>query len=74
MSQKSVPECYQSCPRRVYGTHCTSQFFVPAFLILPGRPLPPLFNWLEGELGDLPPDVVRKLAPKPMSQPAPAPA
>ena len=29
-----------------------------------GRPLPPLFNWLPGELDDLPPDIVRKLQPK----------
>mmetsp|Transcript_8618 Transcript_8618/g.14800 ORF Transcript_8618/g.14800 Transcript_8618/m.14800 type:complete len:405 (-) Transcript_8618:1243-2457(-) len=29
-----------------------------------GRPLPPLFNWLPGEMDDVPADVVRKLQPK----------
>ncbi len=26
-----------------------------------GRPLPPLFNWLPGELDEVPADIVRKL-------------
>ncbi len=26
-----------------------------------GRPLPPLFNWLPGELDDVPADIVAKL-------------
>jgi hypothetical protein len=29
-----------------------------------GRPLPPLFNWLPGELDEVPDDIVRKLQPK----------
>eukprot|EP00798_Chlamydomonas_sp_ICE-L_P014925 gene14925-20978_t len=29
-----------------------------------GRPLPPLFNWLPGELDNVPADIVRKLQPK----------
>lgn len=29
-----------------------------------GRPLPPLFNWLPGELDDVPADIQRKLQPK----------
>jgi hypothetical protein len=28
-----------------------------------GRPLPPLFNWLPGELDEVPADIVRKLQP-----------
>jgi hypothetical protein len=29
-----------------------------------GRPLPPLFNWLEGELDTVPKDIQDKLKPK----------
>lgn len=29
-----------------------------------GRPLPPLFNWLPGEMDDVPADIIRKLAPR----------
>jgi glycogen synthase kinase 3 beta len=29
-----------------------------------GRPLPPLFNWLPGELDDVPSDIVAKLVPR----------
>lgn len=32
---------------------------------LAGKALPPVYNWLAGELDDLPADIVRKLQPKP---------
>ena len=33
----------------------------PATVLPNGKPLPPLFNWLPGELDDLPEDLVAKL-------------
>ncbi len=39
--------------------------FVLLFLRRPaGKPLPPLFNWLPGEMDEVPADVMRKLQPK----------
>jgi len=35
----------------------------PATRMPNGRPLPPLFNWLPGELDGLPADLVRRLQP-----------
>jgi glycogen synthase kinase 3 beta len=35
----------------------------PATRLPNGKPLPPLFNWLPGELDHNPPEVVRKLQP-----------
>ncbi len=35
-----------------------------------GKPLPPLFNWLPGELDDTPADIVRKLQPKASGSPS----
>ncbi len=36
----------------------------PGCFLPNGRPLPPLFNWLPGELDDVPADVVAKLMPR----------
>lgn len=35
-----------------------------------GRALPPLFNWIPGELDDVPADIVRKLQPGAFTAPA----
>jgi glycogen synthase kinase 3 beta len=35
----------------------------PATVLPNGKPLPPLFNWLPGELDDLPEAIVSKLRP-----------
>lgn len=44
---------------RVHPSVPTPFICVPA-----GRPLPPLFNWLEGEMDNVPKDIQEKLRPK----------
>jgi len=36
----------------------------PSTVLPNGKPLPPLFNWLPGELDDVPEDIIRRLKPR----------
>lgn len=59
---------YAPLKRMTAITAMTHPFFdelrEPGTKLPNGRALPPLFNWLPGELDDVPADVVKKLTPK----------
>eukprot|EP00882_Tetradesmus_deserticola_P000676 GHRQ01000740.1.p1 GENE.GHRQ01000740.1~~GHRQ01000740.1.p1 ORF type:complete len:456 (+),score=189.82 GHRQ01000740.1:156-1523(+) len=64
-----VSRLLQYAPQKRYGSYqaMTHPFFDelrdPATLLPNGKPLPPLFNWLPGELDEVPADIVAKLQP-----------
>jgi len=65
-----VSRLLQYAPQKRYTPHqaMTHPFFDelrdPATVLPNGKPLPPLFNWLPGELDDVPEDIVAKLRPR----------
>lgn len=65
-----VSRLLQYAPQKRYTPYqaMTHPFFDelrdPATVLPNGRPLPPLFNWLPGELDDQPEDILSKLRPR----------
>lgn len=65
-----VSRLLQYAPQKRYTAYqaMTHPFFDelrdPATLLPNGKPLPPLFNWLPGELDEVPADIVAKLQPQ----------
>jgi glycogen synthase kinase 3 beta len=65
-----VSRLLQYAPQKRYSAYqaMTHPFFDelrdPATLLPNGKALPPLFNWLPGELDEVPADIVSKLQPR----------
>jgi serine/threonine protein kinase len=65
-----VSRLLQYAPQKRYTPYqaMTHPFFDelrdPATVLPNGKPLPPLFNWLPGELDDQPEDILSKLRPR----------
>jgi glycogen synthase kinase 3 beta len=65
-----VSRLLQYAPQKRYTPYqaMTHPFFDelrdPATVLPNGKPLPPLFNWLPGELDDLPSEILSKLQVK----------
>lgn len=65
-----VSRLLQYAPQKRFNAHqaMTHPFFDelrdPATVLPNGKQLPPLFNWLPGELDDVPEDIVAKLQPR----------